>query len=140
MKFVLLALFCGFNFHNYDDVINYCTNFERVVSVIEQIKYNYDRDEFRRLQEPAETLKLGYGDCADIAILGKDLLERIGYKVKMLRLILYGNIISHIIIEVQHDNHNYIFSNDKIYKDITVHEFATEKGFNGIQVIEDLND
>ncbi|RKY26946.1 MAG: hypothetical protein DRP83_03280 [Planctomycetota bacterium] len=74
-----------------------------------QIKYLADKPGHDSWQTPAQTAKLGRGDCEDIAIYFQELLRRRGYKSEVVFGLRFRySKVGHCWVEVLHEGKTYI--------------------------------
>jgi hypothetical protein len=76
---------------------------------VEQIKYVADKMGHDQWQSPAQTARLGRGDCEDIAIYFQYLLQKRGYKADVVFGLRYRySKVGHCWVEVQYEGKTYI--------------------------------
>lgn len=66
------------------------------------IRYLQDVHNVETVQWPAATLKLGHGDCDDMAVLLSTLLQAIGFKTRFVAIGFDPPFYDHVYVEVLH--------------------------------------
>jgi transglutaminase-like putative cysteine protease len=75
---------------------------ERLFTFVrDSIRYVGDVNEVETLQPPADTLRLGAGDCDDKSMLLAALLESLGHRSRFAALAFFPDNFEHVLVETE---------------------------------------